>query len=95
MNATKSALQPRPNPLNTTVWKDKADLVERAKKITARELQTYAERTAGSQKANQRARRVMPLGVPSSFQAYDPYPIVVRRSEGAFMEDVDGNNYVD
>ncbi|MBU6242325.1 MAG: aspartate aminotransferase family protein [Acidobacteria bacterium] len=37
----------------------------------------------------------MPLGVPSSFQAYDPYPIVVRRSEGAFMEDVDGNRYVD
>ena len=95
MNATKSALQPRNNPLNTTVRKDKAELVERAKKITARELQTYAERTAGSQKANQRARRVMPLGVPSSFQAYDPYPIVVRRSEGAFMEDVDGNRYVD
>jgi glutamate-1-semialdehyde 2,1-aminomutase len=38
---------------------------------------------------------VLPLGVPSSFQAYDPYPIVVRRSEGAFMEDVDGHRYVD
>jgi glutamate-1-semialdehyde 2,1-aminomutase len=37
----------------------------------------------------------LPLGVPSSFQAYDPYPIVVRRSEGAFMEDVDGHRYVD
>jgi glutamate-1-semialdehyde 2,1-aminomutase len=55
----------------------------------------YASRTAGSQRANARARKVLPLGVPSSFQAYDPYPIVVRRSEGAFMEDVDGNRYVD
>ena len=37
----------------------------------------------------------MPLGVPSSFQAYDPHPIVVRRAQAAWMEDVDGNRYVD
>jgi glutamate-1-semialdehyde 2,1-aminomutase len=63
--------------------------------ITARELQRYSDRTTASQAANARARRVMPLGVPSSFQAYDPYPIVVRRSEGAHMEDVDGHRYID
>jgi glutamate-1-semialdehyde 2,1-aminomutase len=90
MNATNTTLQSQ-----VRARPDHHRLVERAKEITAAELQVYAARTAGSQKANARARKVMPLGVPSSFQAYDPYPIVVRRSEGAFMEDVDGNRYVD
>jgi glutamate-1-semialdehyde 2,1-aminomutase len=53
------------------------------------------ERTAGSQRASERARKVLPLGVPSSFQAYDPHPIVVSRAQAAWMEDVDGNRYVD
>ena len=93
MNATKSALKAQSHTLDTIP--DKGKLVERAKQITARELQRYADRTSESQRANARARRVMPLGVPSSFQAYDPYPIVVRRAEGAHMEDVDGHRYVD
>ena len=33
--------------------------------------------------------------MPSSFQAYDPHPIVVRHAAGARMVDVDGNEYVD
>src|SRR6187431_1682030 len=70
-------------------------LAERARKITARELRTYVERTGASQTATERAKRVMPLGVPSSFQAYDPHPIVVRRAQEAWMEDVDGNRYID
>ena len=89
MNATKSALKS----LAHTTAHDR--LVARAKQITARELQRYADRTTESQRANARARRVMPLGVPSSFQAYDPYPLVVRRADGAHMEDVDGHRYVD
>ena len=71
------------------------ELAERAKAITQRELRVYIERTAGSQRATERARKVLPLGVPSSFQAYDPHPIVVRRAQGSWMEDVDGNRYVD
>ncbi len=70
-------------------------LAERARKITARELREYVRRTAASQKATERAMRVMPLGVPSSFQSYDPHPIVVRRAQASWMEDVDGNRYVD
>ncbi len=67
----------------------------RAKEITQREVARYAERTRGSQKASVRARLVMPLGVPSSFQAYDPHPIVVKASRGANMWDVDNNEYID
>jgi len=71
------------------------ELVARARQITTRELQVYMQRTVGSQRATDRARKVLPLGVPSSFQAYDPHPIVVRRAQDAWMEDVDGNRYVD
>jgi glutamate-1-semialdehyde 2,1-aminomutase len=71
------------------------DLKHKAALITAREMEVYTERTRGSQAANARARQVMPAGVPSSFQAYDPWPIVVRHAAGARMTDVDGNEYVD
>jgi glutamate-1-semialdehyde 2,1-aminomutase len=70
-------------------------LVHRAREITARELQVYIDRTRGSQVATERARKVLPMGVPSSFQAYDPHPIVVKRAWGCFMEDVDGNRFID
>ena len=81
MNATPSSLQ------NT--------LTERAKEITKRELIRYAERTKGSQVATDRAKKVLPMGVPSSIQFYDPHPIVVARAQGPWMEDVDGNRYID
>ena len=70
-------------------------LTERAKAIAERQVVTYCERTVRSQRATDRARKVLPLGVPSSFQAYEPHPIVVRSSSGSRMVDVDGNEYVD
>ena len=72
-----------------------SELVARAKAITERELAIYAERTKGSQVATERARKVLPAGVPSSFQAYDPHPIVVKHASGSRMVDVDDNEYVD
>ncbi|MET0908424.1 MAG: aspartate aminotransferase family protein [Ilumatobacteraceae bacterium] len=72
-----------------------ARLIEAANAITAREMVVYSQRTAGSQRATERARKVLPAGVPSSFQAYDPHPIVVRHAAGSRMTDVDGNQYVD
>ena len=71
------------------------ELTERANTITERELAIYSERTAGSQAATERARKVLPAGVPSSFQAYDPHPIVVKHASGSRMIDVDDNEYVD
>ncbi|MET0146602.1 MAG: aspartate aminotransferase family protein [Ilumatobacteraceae bacterium] len=70
-------------------------LAERARAITERELANYTVRTVRSQAASDRARKVLPLGVPSSFQAYDPHPIVVRHASGCRMIDVDGNEYID
>ena len=70
-------------------------LLQRAASITERELAAYTERTKRSQAATERARKVLPLGVPSSFQAYDPHPIVVAHASGPNMVDVDGNRYID
>ena len=70
-------------------------LVQRAREITRSELLTYAARTTASQAATDRARKSLPMGVPSSFQAYDPHPVVARRATGSWLEDVDGNHYVD
>lgn len=79
----------------TTTSSEASTLAARAREITRRELALYTERTAESQRATDRARQVLPLGVPSSFQAYDPHPLVVRHSKGCHMEDVDGNRYID
>lgn len=81
--------------MTTTTSDDRAALADRAREITRRELAVYAQRTQGSQRATERARKVLPLGVPSSFQAYDPHPVVVRSAHGCVMEDVDGNRYID
>src|SRR3989442_2620470 len=43
----------------------------------------------------QEGRRLLPLGVPSSFQAAKPQPIFIDRGEGSRVWDVDGNEYVD
>src|SRR5262245_26822270 len=78
-----------------TVFAIHHDLVARAKEITAREKAVYSERTKRSQIATERARKVMPAGAPSSFPAYEPWPIVVKHAAGSRMIDVDDNEYVD
>jgi glutamate-1-semialdehyde 2,1-aminomutase len=53
------------------------------------------ERTPASKTRYERAVKVMPSGVPSSFQANDPWPIYLERGEGSRVWDVDGNEYTD
>jgi glutamate-1-semialdehyde 2,1-aminomutase len=48
-----------------------------------------------SERAMARAERVLPLGVASTFQFYEPHPLVMRRAWGSRMEDLDGYEYVD
>ena len=71
------------------------ELVAKAKDITEREMALYSKRTQKSQVATDRARKVMPGGVPSSFQSYDPWPVVVKHASGSKMIDVDDNEYTD
>jgi glutamate-1-semialdehyde 2,1-aminomutase len=58
-------------------------------------LTRYQERTPRSRELQQRARRVLPLGVESNFRFFDPYPIYIDRAGGSRIWDVDGNEYID
>jgi glutamate-1-semialdehyde 2,1-aminomutase len=67
----------------------------RLAELTARQRDLFAERTPRSGETYERARKVMPKGVPSSFQENDPWPVYVDRGTGAQVWDVDGNEHFD
>jgi glutamate-1-semialdehyde 2,1-aminomutase len=56
---------------------------------------TFNERHRGSRTLTDRARRALPGGVASSWQATDPHPIYLADAKGSKVTDVDGNEYVD
>ena len=68
---------------------------DRLRRIGEREEAAYRSRTPRSAELSARARRALPLGVASSFQAYDPYPLFMTDARGSRIWDVDGNEYVD
>src|SRR5947208_4255629 len=68
---------------------------ERIAALTEREQRRLTERTPRSGEYFERARAVMPNGVPSSFQSNDPWPVYLERGRGAQVWDVDGNEYID
>jgi glutamate-1-semialdehyde 2,1-aminomutase len=67
----------------------------RVAELTEREMTKLRERTQSSKQRYERAVKVMPNGVPSSFQANDPWPVYLERGSGARVWDVDGNEYTD
>ena len=67
----------------------------RVAELTRQQRKVLADRTPSSGAYFERARKVMPKGVPSSFQENEPWPIYVERGKGALVWDVDGNEYVD
>ena len=68
---------------------------DRVVALMERERARYRERTTRSGEHYERARAVMPGGVPSQFQRNDPWPVYVERGAGARVWDVDGNEYLD
>ena len=63
----------------------------RVRTIGEREERSYRDRTRRSEELHERAKESMPLGVSSSFQAYDPYPLFMTDARGSRIWDVDGN----
>ncbi|MFM7873385.1 MAG: aminotransferase class III-fold pyridoxal phosphate-dependent enzyme, partial [Actinomycetota bacterium] len=55
----------------------------------------FTARAPKSGEENLRAGKVTPLGVASSFQHWDPYPISIVSAKGAWMKDVDGRDMLD
>jgi glutamate-1-semialdehyde 2,1-aminomutase len=67
----------------------------RIKTIVEREEAAYRSRSPRSAELHRRARESMPLGVASSFQTYDPYPLFMTDARGSRIWDADGNEYLD
>ncbi|MEO6060037.1 MAG: aspartate aminotransferase family protein [Candidatus Limnocylindria bacterium] len=67
----------------------------RIRAILDREEAAYRTRTPRSAALHARARKAMPLGVASSFQTYDPYPLFMTDARGSRIWDADGNEYID
>jgi glutamate-1-semialdehyde 2,1-aminomutase len=55
----------------------------------------FRDNTTASGIENKVAAHSLPLGVPSSFQHWDPYPISITSAKGAWMTDVDGRQLLD
>ncbi len=68
---------------------------ERVAALMAQEWARFAATTPASGEHNARASRSLPLGVTSSFQHWDPYPISVVSARGAWLTDVDGRQLLD
>ena len=71
--------------------------IDRARmaQIGEREEAAYRARTPKSAALHERARKALPLGVASSFQSYEPYPLFMTDARGSRIWDADGNEYID
>ena len=67
----------------------------RAAEIAAVEMARLLDRTTASKALYERATKTLPMGVGSSFQMGDPYPIYLTHGHGPNVWDVDGNQYID
>ena len=63
--------------------------------LLAKEWDRFAATTAASKAHNIEASKSLPLGVTSSFQHWDPYPISIASARGAWLTDVDGHQLLD
>ncbi len=67
----------------------------RVDSLLAAEWERFERITPNSRAHHARALGVLPLGVPSSFQHWDPYPVAIVSAKGAWLEDVDGRKVLD
>ena len=68
---------------------------DRVAQVLADEWAQFTKNTKASEAESKRAFDSLPLGVTSSFQHWDPYPISIASAEGAWMTDVDGRRLLD
>lgn len=68
---------------------------ERVAELLKAEWELFAKQTGKSAQESRRALKSLPLGVTSSFQHWDPYPISIVSAKGAWMTDVDGRQLLD
>lgn len=67
----------------------------RVQELLAAEWEKFTANTPESGEHNREASKVLPLGVTSSFQHWDPYPVSIVKARGAWLTDVDGRQLLD
>ncbi|MFV0461688.1 MAG: aspartate aminotransferase family protein [Nostocoides sp.] len=68
---------------------------DRVQSLLAAEWDRFTANTPASGEHNARASKTLPLGVTSSFQHWDPYPVSIVSARGAWLTDVDGRELLD
>ena len=68
---------------------------KRVEAILKQEWELFTKDTDKSAEESRRSFKALPLGVTSSFQHWDPYPISIASAKGAYMTDVDGRQLLD
>ena len=68
---------------------------ERVAELLKAEWELFTKQTGKSAEESRRALKSLPMGVTSSFQHWDPYPISIVSAKGAWMTDVDGRQLLD
>ena len=68
---------------------------EKVASVLKAEWELFTQGTKASETESKRAFNSLPLGVTSSFQHWDPYPISIVSAKGAYMTDVDGRQLLD
>ncbi len=68
---------------------------DRVTALLAKEWERFNTQTPASGEHNAHASKHLPLGVTSSFQHWDPYPVSIASARGAWLTDVDGRRLLD
>lgn len=65
------------------------------KTVSGNSFTEFKKRTPKSQAFFEEAKAVIPGGVTANIKFFEPYPIVMQSGNGAYLTDLDGNQYID
>jgi len=84
-----------PETLRIVTGKSKPIPTSKIQSALQEQWDLFNSSVAKSGTENEVAKKSSPLGVQSSFQHWDPFPISIKSAQGAWMEDVDGRKVLD
>lgn len=58
-------------------------------------MEEYVEMTPKSLAFSKASKKIMPGGVTANIKFFEPYPITMKSGSGAYLTDIDGNEYID
>jgi glutamate-1-semialdehyde 2,1-aminomutase len=65
------------------------------REFMAKYLKYFEEKCVKSKEIIERAKKIIPGGVQHNLAFNFPFPIAIKKADGAYMEDIDGNKYID